>query len=91
MDIEQVKKLAQLARLEVPESELASVATEMGAILGFVDEIQNVQIDASSDVVGATNIFRSDVVGPIIPVHDLVEVAALHQDHFVKVPKVIGE
>lgn len=91
MDIAQVQKLAQLARLDVPEAELASVASEMGTILGFVDEIQKVQIDASAEVIGETNVFRDDIVAPITPAHDLVEAAALHQDHFVKVPKVIGE
>ncbi len=89
MDIDQVKKLAHLARLDVPEAELASVANEMGAILGFVDEIQKVKLDEAIEVVGETNVFRDDVVAPIAPAHDLVEAAALHQDHFVKVPKVL--
>lgn len=89
MDIQQVKKLAHLARLDVPEAELHNVAQEMGAILGFVDEIQKVQIDALSEVVGDINVFRDDMVAPITPAHDLVEAAALHQDHFVKVPKVL--
>ena len=91
MDIDQVKKLALLARLDVPEAELAIVASEMGTILGFVDEIQQVQIDEAIAVVGDINVFREDVVAAIVPAHDLVEAAALHQDHFVKVPKVIGE
>ncbi len=91
MDIEEVKKLAQLARLDVPEAELAQVASEMGTILGFVDEIQKAQIDSAEGVVGDTNVFRDDIVTPLAPVHDLVEVATLHQDHFVKVPKVIGD
>lgn len=91
MDIEQVKKLATLARLEVPAEELAVVAGEMGTILGFIDEIQNVDISADNQQLGRVNVFRDDVVAPIEAQHDLVEVAALHQDHFVKVPKVIGE
>lgn len=91
MDIEQVKKLAHLARLDVPEAELAQVASEMGTILGFVDEIQKVQIDTAEAKTSEINVFRDDTVAPIAPAHDLVEAAALHQDHFVKVPKVITE
>lgn len=91
MDTEQVKKLAQLARLDVPEAELVRVAGEMGTILGFVDEIQKVQISDADMVVADTNVFRDDIVAPITPAHDLVEAAQLHQDHFVKVPKVIGD
>ncbi len=91
MDIDQVKKLAQLARLDVPEAELARVAADMGTILGFVDEIQNVQIEASDVSSGDVNVFRDDAVAPITPAHDLVEAAVLHHDHFIKVPKVIGD
>ena len=86
-----MKKLAQLARLDVPETELAQVASEMGTILGFVDEIQKVEIADTDSSVSKVNVFRDDIVAPIAPAHDLVESAALHQDHFVKVPKVIGD
>lgn len=91
MDIQQIKKLAQLARLDVPEVELATVAGEMEAILGFVDEIQAVHIDQEKTETTEINMFRDDAARPIVPNHDLVEAAALHQDHFVKVPKVIGD
>jgi aspartyl-tRNA(Asn)/glutamyl-tRNA(Gln) amidotransferase subunit C len=91
MDIEQVQKLATLARLEVPHEELAVVAGEMGTILGFIDEIQNVDVRADNQHLGSVNVFRDDVITPIVAEHDLVEVAALHHDHFVKVPKVIGQ
>lgn len=92
MNTDQVKKLAYLARLDVPEADLAKLASEMDAIIGFVDEIQKVQI--SDDVhlkLDKVNVFRDDAVAPIVPFYDLVEIAPAHQDHFVKVPKVIGE
>lgn len=91
MDIEQVRKLAELARLEVPEAELAVVAADMDKTLSFVDEIQSVAVDGVSTTTSDTNVFRDDAVAPLTPAHDLVEAAALHQDYFVKVPKVIGE
>lgn len=92
MNTDQVKKLAELARLDVPESELAQVAGELGNILGFIDEIQKVDIgtEESRDL-SRVNVFRDDIVAPLEPIHDLIDVAPLHQDHFVKVPKVIGE
>ena len=90
MDIEQVKKLAHLARLNVPEEELAGVAADIGNILGFIDQIQKVELgDISAPTNQSVNIFRDDVVAPIEPVYDLVEAAPLHKDHFVMVPKVI--
>lgn len=91
MNTDQVKKLAHLARLSVSDTELEALAKEMDSILSFVDEIQKVEIANMAAVLGDTNIFRDDVVVPIVPTHDLIEAAPLHQDHFVKVPKVIGE
>lgn len=90
MDIEQVKKLAHLARLTVPEAELAGVAADIGNILGFIDQIQKVDLgDVTTSNDNAVNIFRDDVIAPIPPVYDLVEAAPQHKDHFVMVPKVI--
>lgn len=85
-----IKKLANLARLTVPEAELESVGKDIGAILGFVDKITAVELgDVGAQSVDQTNVFRDDMVQPLAPAHDLIEAAALHQDHFVKVPKVI--
>jgi aspartyl-tRNA(Asn)/glutamyl-tRNA(Gln) amidotransferase subunit C len=90
MDSEQVKKLAHLARLNVPEAELANVANDIGNILGFIDQIQKVDLGtAVENNVQKINIFRDDVIAPITPVYDLVEAAPLHKDHFVMVPKVL--
>jgi len=90
MDISQVKKLAHLARLNVPEDELAGVASDIGTILGFIDQIQQVEL-ANVPEAGEqkVNVFREDSVAPITPVYDLVEAAPMHKDHFVMVPKVL--
>lgn len=90
MDIEQVKKLAQLARISVSDEELEGFAKDIGNIIGFVDRIRTVELGTTPDVVGSsTNVLRDDTVAPIASAYDLVECAPMHQDHFVKVPKVI--
>lgn len=90
MDIDQVKKLAQLARITVSEAELEGFAKDIGNIIGFVDRVRTVELDTTPDTAGsATNVFRDDTVAPVASAYDLVECAPLHQDHFVKVPKVI--
>jgi aspartyl-tRNA(Asn)/glutamyl-tRNA(Gln) amidotransferase subunit C len=87
---EDIKRLANLSRLTVPEAELDAVGKDIANILGFVDTIQSVQLgDQLSETGDQTNVFREDMVQPLRPAHDLIEVAPLHQDHFVKVPKVI--
>lgn len=90
MKSDDIKRLANLARLTVPEAELEAVGKDINNILGFVDTIQSVKLeDQVAENPDRTNVFREDVVHPLAAAHDLVEVAPLHQDHFVKVPKVI--
>ena len=90
MDIAQVKKLAQLARITVSDEELEEFAKDIGNIIGFVDRVRTVELGTNPDTAGsATNVFRDDRVAQVASVYDLVECAPLHQDHFVKVPKVI--
>ncbi len=90
LTVEETKRLATLARLTVPEGELEAVSQDIANILGFVDTIQSVQLgDQAADSSNLTNVFREDAVHPLAAAHDLIEVAPLHQDHFVKVPKVI--
>jgi aspartyl-tRNA(Asn)/glutamyl-tRNA(Gln) amidotransferase subunit C len=90
LTIEETRRLATLSRLSVPETELETVSADIANILGFVDTIQSVQLgDTVAETADRKNVFREDVVQPLAPIHDLVEAAPLHQDHFVKVPKVI--
>ena len=90
MKSEDIEKLSNLARVTVPKEELDSMSTDISNILGFIDTIQNVSIESRGESkTDKVNIFREDIVDPISPAHDLVEAAPLHQDHFVKVPKVI--
>lgn len=89
MDTQLVKNLANLARLDVPETELENVANDMHKILDFIDEIQSVEIPDILSTENKINVFREDVIAPINQAHDLVEASAMHQDHFVKVPKVL--
>lgn len=92
IDVEEVKKLANLARLDVPEAELASVAHDLESIIGFVDEIQNVDVGTQSEKKAMrVNVFREDIIAPIVVIQNLVDIAPAHQDGFVKVPKVLGE
>lgn len=90
MDREQVEKLAKLARISIPEEEIDAIASDFGTILGFIDRISAVDIQNTTDAnFEAVNVFREDVVAPIVPQHDLVAAAPEHTDGFVKVAKVI--
>lgn len=58
-----VKKLAALARLEIPEDKLAAFAKEFDAILAYVGQLDSLSIDTSATPVAPPlkNVFREDV------------------------------
>ncbi len=84
-----VQKLADLARLSVPQEEKDGIASDLEAIVGFVDQVQSRDVSGVSTELDRVNIFRDDVVNPLASAYDLIEAAPGNQDGFVKVPKVI--
>ena len=90
MDLKTVDYLAELSRMDILEGEKAGFLKDLQSIIVFIDQIQHVKVDASLGQNNREiNVFRDDVVAPLAPAYDLIEVAPDHQDHFVRVPKVI--
>ena len=90
MNSDTVTYLAELARLDIPESEKEGLIKDLESMISFVNRIQSVDIaSAGVQTDKAVNVFRDDVVNAVISAYDLIEAAPDHQDHFVKVPKVL--
>lgn len=65
LDKEQVKHIAELARLELSEEEIAKYGDQLTGILSFVEQLQEVNTDdvePTAQVTGMENIFREDEV-----------------------------
>jgi aspartyl-tRNA(Asn)/glutamyl-tRNA(Gln) amidotransferase subunit C len=61
----QVRHIAKLARLEISESEVESYAKNLTAILGYIDQLQEVDtsgVEPTAQVTGTTNMLRSDEI-----------------------------
>jgi aspartyl-tRNA(Asn)/glutamyl-tRNA(Gln) amidotransferase subunit C len=89
IDKEAVKRIADLARLSVPDTELESIAKDLESIVSFVDVVQSRTIEQTDQSLDSVNVFREDAVLPLESKYDLVEAAPVHKDGFVSVPKVI--
>jgi aspartyl-tRNA(Asn)/glutamyl-tRNA(Gln) amidotransferase subunit C len=60
-----VLKLARLSRLDVSTDDIARFKTEIGAILGYVEQLQDIDLDnevPTNQVTGLQNVVRPDVV-----------------------------
>lgn len=62
---EDVLKLARLARLHITDEEIDRFADEISAILGYVEQLQSVDVKdlpPTNQVTGLTNVMRPDEV-----------------------------
>ncbi|WP_306250289.1 Asp-tRNA(Asn)/Glu-tRNA(Gln) amidotransferase subunit GatC [Parvularcula sp. IMCC14364] len=95
IDKETVRKVAKLARIAVPEERLEPLASELSGILGWIEQLNEVDIEgveAMASTVDVTLPMRDDVpasgyTGGNQP-DNVVANAPKTEDHFFIVPKV---
>lgn len=62
---EQIQHIATLARLELTEEELEKYGGQLSAVLGYIEQLQEVNTDGiepTAQVTGLENSWREDVV-----------------------------
>jgi aspartyl-tRNA(Asn)/glutamyl-tRNA(Gln) amidotransferase subunit C len=92
MDTETVKRIAHLARIDVAEAELERLADELGAIIGWVEQLDEVDTDGvepMTSVVEATLPKRADKVTDGGIRDDVLANAPDPEKGFYTVPKVL--
>ena len=92
VDIKTVKRVARLSRIAVKDDEAERMANELNAILGFVEQLDEVNVDnvePLTSVIPLTLRTREDVVTDGNKAYDIVANAPLSEDNFFLVPKVI--
>ena len=89
-----VEKIAELAKLKFSEEELESFTPQMNEILAYMDklnELDTENVEPLSHPVEQTNVFREDKLKPSITTEDALKNAPAKDEHYFKVPKVIGD
>jgi aspartyl-tRNA(Asn)/glutamyl-tRNA(Gln) amidotransferase subunit C len=90
--IADVENVARLARLELDTAEKELFAGQMGAILGYVEKLKELNTDGilpTSHAVPMENAFREDVACPAIGTESALSNAPDRVESFFRVPKVI--
>ena len=90
VDLEEARRIAELAHLEFEETALARMATEMTQILAYIDQLQQIDVAESpaSGVTAAT--LREDVPHATLERENIVANAPSWRDGLFVVPQVIG-
>ena len=92
VDADTVRRIAHLARIGVKESEVPHLQGELNAILAFVAQLEEVDVqgvDPMTSVIPMEMKKRSDVVNDGEIADDIVRNAPETQGHFFLVPKVV--
>lgn len=88
---ELLEYLSKLSRLDIEESEKAKLKEDLSKILTWMEKLQEVNTDGVDPLVTMSreeNQLRKDQVGEHLNREKVLQNAPLHDDKFIKVPKV---
>ena len=92
VDADTVRRIAHLARIAVADSEVEGLRVELNAMLAFVEQLQEVNIEGVEPMTSVTPMVmkkRADVVTDGGIAENIVKNAPATEDHFFLVPKVV--
>ncbi len=91
--IEEVKRLGELAKIGLTDDEAAKLAVELDQIVGFVEQLQSVDVkdlEPTNQVTGLVDVLRPDQVKPSeVSRTELLKNAPLTQEGYIKVRRVL--
>ncbi len=91
LTLDQVRKVAKLARLELSEADLARMQTQLSAILDYVAQLQALDTDGVEPLahpLPVQNVFRPDEPRPSLPVAEALRNAPTRLGDYFGVPAV---
>ena len=89
-----VRKVAKLARLDLPEDTIATYTGQLERILDYVDQLQAVDTEGvppTTRAVEVVNVTRADTVVPTEVREDLLAQAPQREGDFFRVPKIMAD
>lgn len=92
LSTEEVKKVAQLARIELTQSEVEKFQKDLTSILDYVEELKQVDTDGLeivSSVTGLENVQREDKAVSVDYQEDIIDNAPERKDRYYKVKSIL--
>ena len=91
---DEVKKVAQLARLELNESEINQHAEQLEKILEYIKQLEKINtedIPCTTRAIEVVNVLRKDEKKNYENSEVILDLAPSRENKFFKVPKIINE
>ena len=92
VSLDEVRHLAALSEIQLSDSELESLTTDIDNIVGYInqlDELDTDQVEPTFQLTGLQNVWRDDKIEPQLSRKKLLNLAPDTENNQVKVPKVL--
>jgi aspartyl-tRNA(Asn)/glutamyl-tRNA(Gln) amidotransferase subunit C len=89
-----IKKIAKLSRLSLPDSQVGAVRTQLSSILGHIAKLQAVAVEGVEPMAHPLRIVNrlgADEPKATMPVEELLRNAPAVEGRYLAVPKVLGD
>ena len=89
-----VRKVAKLARLELPEDLVETYTTQLESILEYVAQLEKIDtnnVPPTTRAVEVVNVLREDNVQPTDIREELINLAPNREGDFYRVPKILSD
>jgi aspartyl-tRNA(Asn)/glutamyl-tRNA(Gln) amidotransferase subunit C len=94
IDRQEVRKVAKLARLDLTEAEIEEFTGQLGAILEYVEkmnELDTAAVEPLAHCLPIHNVFRADEVRESLGTEQTLANAPQRDGPFFKVPKILED
>ena len=93
IDSEQVRKVANLARLELTADEEAQFTTQLGGILDSIEQLNQLDVTnvaPTTRAIDVSNVTREDILQPYPEREAILNSAPQQEGDFFRVPKILN-
>ncbi len=95
IDRSQVQHVANLARLQLSESEVEAFAAQLNGILSYFEQLNQLDgelegVEPTTRAIEGANVTRPDNLDPTPDTEVLLNCAPAREDTFLRVPQIMG-
>lgn len=94
IDREQVRKVAHLARLELTSEEEELFTTQLGSILDYFEQLNELdveKVEPTTRAIDVSNVTRQDKLQPYPDREEILQSAPEQEGEYFKVPKIMNQ
>ena len=91
-DKDSLYKLGKLSKIQIDDSKLKSLSSDLGSIIEFIDRLKSIDtenVDPTSNSLDQSLVMREDIPSDVNTANEILENAPQKELDFFSVPKVI--